>query len=48
MRWLIPRIASFQKEHPDIEIKLTISTALINFLEYSYDIAIRVSNPTRI
>ena len=44
MRWLIPRIASFQKQHPAIEIKLTTSTAPINFLEYSYDIAIRGSH----
>ena len=43
MRWLIPRISSFQKRHPEIEIKLTTSTAPINFREFSYDIAIRGS-----
>jgi LysR family glycine cleavage system transcriptional activator len=41
MRWLIPRISSFQRLHPEIEIKLTTSTAPINFREFSYDIAIR-------
>jgi LysR family glycine cleavage system transcriptional activator len=43
MRWLIPKISSFQKSHPKIEIKLTTSTAPINFREFSYDIAIRGS-----
>lgn len=43
MRWLIPKISSFQKLHPEIEIKLTTSTAPINFREFSYDIAIRGS-----
>ena len=44
MRWLIPRISSFQKAHPDTEIKLTTSTEPINFLEFTYDIAIRGSH----
>ena len=41
MRWLIPRISSFQRKHNDIEIKLTTSTSPIDFREFSYDIAIR-------
>jgi len=44
MRWLIPRISSFQKAHPGTEIKLTTSTEPINFLEFTYDIAIRGSH----
>jgi len=44
MRWLIPRISAFQKAHPEIEIKLTTSTAPINFREFDYDIAIRGSH----
>ena len=44
MRWLIPRISSFQKSHPELEIKLTTSMANINFLEFTYDIAIRGSH----
>ena len=44
MKWLIPRISSFQKKYPEIEIKLTTSTEPINFLEYQYDIAIRGSH----
>jgi LysR family glycine cleavage system transcriptional activator len=44
MRWLIPRISSFQKTHPETEIKITTSTEPINFLEFNYDIAIRGSH----
>jgi LysR family transcriptional regulator, glycine cleavage system transcriptional activator len=44
MRWLIPRISSFQKKYPETEIKLTTSTEPINFLEFNYDIAIRGSH----
>jgi len=41
MRWLIPRISAFQRKHSGVEIKLTTSTAAVNFEESSYDIAIR-------
>lgn len=44
MRWLIPRISSFQKAYPDTEIKLTTSTEPINFNKFNYDIAIRGSH----
>lgn len=41
MRWLIPRMSSYQRKHPEVEIRLTTSLAPVNFLENSYDIAIR-------
>jgi len=41
MRWLIPRISAFQRKHTGVEVKLTTSTAAVNFEESSYDIAIR-------
>ena len=41
MRWLIPRISTFQRRSQGVEVKLTTSTAAINFEEEGYDIAIR-------
>ncbi len=41
MRWLIPRISTFQRKRPDVEIKFSTSIAPVNFSENSYDLAIR-------
>ena len=41
MRWLIPRLSSFLRKRPGVEVKLTTATAAINFEERGYDIAIR-------
>ncbi len=41
MRWLIARMASFQRRHPEVEIRLTTSLAPVNFQEHGYDVAIR-------
>ncbi|MDB5799051.1 MAG: LysR family transcriptional regulator [Paucimonas sp.] len=41
MRWLIARMAGFQRKHPDVEIRLTTSLAPVNFQEHGYDVAIR-------
>ena len=41
MRWLIPRISAFQKRRGGVEVKLTTSTAPVNFEERGYDVAIR-------
>lgn len=43
MRWLIPRMSSFQRKRPDVEIRLTTSIAPVNFQENAYDVAIRGS-----
>ncbi len=41
MRWLIPRLSGFQKQHAAAEIKLTTSLAAVNFKSHGYDLAIR-------
>lgn len=41
MRWLIPRLSTFQRSHPAVEVKLTTSLAPVNFAQHDYDIAIR-------
>jgi LysR family glycine cleavage system transcriptional activator len=41
MRWLIGRMASYQRKHPNVEIRLTTSLAAVNFQEHGYDVAIR-------
>lgn len=41
MRWLIPRMSSFQRRHPTIEIRLTTSVAPVSFADHDYDLAIR-------
>ena len=43
MRWLIPRLSSFQRSHPGAELKLTTSTHPIRFEDQAYDMAIRGS-----
>ena len=44
MRWLIPRISAFQRKRGGVEVKLTTSTAPVNFEDRIYDVAIRGSN----
>ncbi|MCX7262241.1 MAG: LysR substrate-binding domain-containing protein [Burkholderiales bacterium] len=44
MRWLIPRISAFQRKRGGVEVKLTTSTAAVNFEDRIYDVAIRGSN----
>lgn len=44
MRWLIPRISAYQRKQPGIEVKLTTSTAPVNFEERAYDVAIRAGH----
>jgi LysR family transcriptional regulator, glycine cleavage system transcriptional activator len=41
MRWLLPRLSTFQRLRPDVEIRLTTSLAPVSFHENSYDVAIR-------
>jgi LysR family glycine cleavage system transcriptional activator len=41
MRWLIARMASYQRQYPNVEIRLTTSLAAVNFKEHGYDVAIR-------
>lgn len=43
MRWLIPRLSTFQRRFAGVQIKLTTSTAAISFEDKAYDMAIRGS-----
>lgn len=40
-KWLLPRLASFQDEHPDIDVRITTSTELVDFRTGEIDVAIR-------
>jgi DNA-binding transcriptional LysR family regulator len=44
MRWLIPRLFSFQKQHPEIEVRLTSDDGPVDFSKEHIDVAIRVGN----
>lgn len=41
IRWLIPRLSSFQRRAPEVEIRFTASAAPLNFEAGGYNIAIR-------
>jgi LysR family transcriptional regulator, glycine cleavage system transcriptional activator len=41
IRWLIPRLSSFQRRHPYLEVRLSTSNEKLNRLLEPYDIAIR-------
>ncbi len=41
MRWLLPRLSTFQRLRPKLEIRLTTSLAPADFAEHGYDIAVR-------
>ena len=41
LRWLIPRISTFQRRHLGIDVRLTTSVSPIDFSKEEYDIAIR-------
>jgi len=39
--WLVPRLARFQKAHPDIDIRITPSDDVVDFARENVDMAIR-------
>jgi len=41
MRWLLPRLTRFRREHPDIEVRLSTSNETVDALSESYDVVIR-------
>jgi len=41
LRWLIPRLSTFQRNHFGINVRLTTSLATVDFSRGEYDIAIR-------
>jgi LysR family transcriptional regulator, glycine cleavage system transcriptional activator len=40
-KWLLPRLSTFQEVHPDIDVRITTSTGLIDFASGDVDAAIR-------
>src|ERR1700692_3062502 len=40
-KWLLPRLSSFQEAHPGIDVRITTSTALVDFKSGDVDAAIR-------
>lgn len=40
-KWLLPRISAFQKAHPDIDVRITTSTSMVDFKSSDVDAAIR-------
>ena len=41
VKWLLPRISTFQEAHPSIDVRITTSTALVDFKAGDVDAAIR-------
>jgi LysR family glycine cleavage system transcriptional activator len=41
LRWLIPRMATFQRKHLDINVRLTTSLSQIDFSKNEYNVAVR-------
>jgi LysR family glycine cleavage system transcriptional activator len=41
LRWLIPRLSSFHRDHPGVEVRLTTSNAPLKDVREIYDLAIR-------
>ena len=41
LRWLVPRLAGFQRLHPGVEVSLDTSNAPVEALQDTYDIVIR-------
>jgi LysR family glycine cleavage system transcriptional activator len=45
-KWLLPRMSSFQETHPGVDVRITTSTALVDFRSGSVDAAIRFGRGT--
>ena len=41
VKWLLPRLSSFQERHPEIDVRITTSTELVDFRTSNVDAAIR-------
>ena len=41
MRWLLPRLAGFQRRRPEVELRLSTSSAPVDFEANAWDVAIR-------
>jgi len=40
-KWLLPRLSAFQEAHPDIDVRITTSTSMVDFKGGDVDAAIR-------
>jgi LysR family glycine cleavage system transcriptional activator len=40
-KWLLPRLSAFQAAHPEIDVRITTSTSLVDFARDNVDAAIR-------
>ncbi len=45
MRWLIPRLYDFSARHPAIDVRLSASSAPVDFAHEGVDVAIRIGAP---
>ena len=45
MRWLIPRLYDFNARHPAIDVRLSASSAAVDFAREGIDVAIRMGAP---
>ncbi len=43
-RWLVPRIRDFQEQYPDVELRLSASTTMVDFQHSDIDMAIYFGN----
>jgi LysR family glycine cleavage system transcriptional activator len=43
-RWLLPRIGRFLRRHPEIDVEIAASLALVDFAREDVDVAIRFGN----
>jgi LysR family glycine cleavage system transcriptional activator len=41
LRWLVPRLAQFRAEHPEVNVKVETSNESVESLQETYDIVIR-------
>ncbi|NGX95828.1 MAG: transcriptional regulator GcvA [Candidatus Afipia apatlaquensis] len=41
VKWLLPRLSTFQEQHPEIDVRITTSTELVDFRTSNVDAAIR-------
>ena len=46
--WLIPRLEAFQREHPDIDIRIDATDAAVDMHNTDVDLALRYANPNHI
>ncbi len=46
--WLIPRLEDFQNQHPDIDIRIDTTDAIVDLDMSDADLALRYTSPTRV